>query len=255
MLKMDNLPYNSVSSRREHLFNLLRPVFELIGISCLSRPSLNGLDTALERLLPQRDGWFVEAGAYDGFQQSNSYYFARMKGWRGVLIEPLPQLAAICRQKRPESLVVSCALGAPESEGHTLQLQHAGLMTMVRGMLGDEEEERQRAADGLAVQGLPTNQQLVTASVRTLTSVLEETGTPPDFDLLILDVEGSELDVLRGLDLNRFRPKAICIEIRHENLADIKGLLKDQYDSPVHLTSNENYTDCFFKRAIYTPRR
>ncbi len=77
---MDSLLYKPISSRRNRLLNLLGPVFEFLGISCLSRPSLNGLDTALERLLPHREVWFVEAGAYDGFQQSNSYYFARMKG-------------------------------------------------------------------------------------------------------------------------------------------------------------------------------
>lgn len=255
MLKMNSLPYKPISSRRDRLLNMLRPAFEFLGISCLSRPSLNGLDTALERLLPQRDGWFVEAGAYDGFQQSNSYYFARMKGWRGVLIEPLPQLAAICRQRRPESLVVSCALGAPESEGHNLQLRHAGLMTMACGVLGDDEKERQRAAEGLAVQGLPTSEQLVTAGIKTLTSVLDMTGTPPDFDLLSLDVEGSEVDVLRGLDFKRFRPKAICIEVRHENLAAVQCLLQNHYEKPIHLTSNESYADCFFKLVQNTPDR
>ncbi|WP_395733437.1 FkbM family methyltransferase [Prosthecobacter sp.] len=255
MLKMDSLPYKPISSRRDHLLNLLRPVFEFLGISCLSRPSLNRLDTAIERLLPQRDGWFVEAGAYDGFQQSNSYYLARMKGWRGVLIEPLPQLAAICRQKRPESLVVSCALGAPESEGHSLQLRHAGLMTMACGVLGNDEKERQRAADGLAAQGLPTSEQLVTADIKTLTSVLEMTGTPSDFDLLSLDVEGAEVDVLRGLDLKRFRPKAICIEVRHENLAAVQSLLQDHYEKPIHLTSNESYADCFFRLVHNLPEQ
>lgn len=244
---MDRLPYNPISSRRDHLLNLLRPVSEFLGVSCLSRPSLNGLDRALERLLPQRDGWFVEAGAYDGFQQSNSYYFARMKGWRGVLIEPLPQLAAICRQKRPESLVVTCALGAPESEGLSLQLRHAGLMTMACGILGSDEKECQRAAEGLAVQGLPAEEQLVTASIKTLTSVLEMTGSPPDFDLLSLDVEGAEVEVLRGLDFKRFRPKAICVEVRHENLAAVQCLLQDHYEKPIYLTSNASYADCFFK--------
>lgn len=253
VLKMDCLPYHPVSSRRDRLLNLLRPVFEFLGIAWLSRPALNGLDTALERLLPQHGGWFVEAGAYDGFRQSNSYYFARMKGWRGVLIEPLPQLAALCRRRRPESLVVSCALGAPESEGTDLQLRHAGLMTMVCGAFGDEEKERQRAAEGLVVQGLPVAEQLVTAGVRTLTSVLVETATPPDFDLLSLDVEGLEVAVLRGLDLTRFCPKAICIEVRHENLAAVSHLLQGHYDRPLHLTSNENYTDCFFRRLQNVP--
>ena len=246
MLKMDNLPYNSVSSRRYHLLNLLRPVFEFLGISCLSRPSLNGLDAALERLLPQRDGWFVEAGAYDGFKQSNSYYFARMKGWNGVLIEPLPQLAIRCRQRRKESIVISCVVGAPEDAGSTVRLRHAGLMTMVCGALADEAAEHARAAEGLNGQGLPPLEQFIEAPVRTLTDVLAESNTPKNFDLLSLDVEGAELAALRGLDLQRFRPQAICVEVRHENFAAVQHLLEEQYETPTFLTHNASYADCFF---------
>ncbi len=246
MLKMDNLPYNSVSSRRYHLLNLLRPVFEFLGISCLSRPSLNGLDAALERLLPRHGGWFVEAGAYDGFQQSNTYYFAKIKGWRGVLIEPLPQLAKRCRQRRKESVVVSCVLGAPGDSGRTVRLRHAGLMTMVCGALADEATEHARADAGLKGQGLPPLEQFVEAPVRTLTDVLAESGTPPVFDLLSLDVEGAEVAALRGLDLHRFLPRAICVEVRHENLAAVQSLLADHYEQPVTLTTNASYADCFF---------
>lgn len=247
-MNSEQLPYRSIYSRRDQLINLVRPVLEYFRIGWLSRPALNQLDEKLEHLLPHLGGWFVEAGAYDGFQQSNTYYFSRLKGWRGVLIEPLPQLAAICRRRRPESLVVSCALGAPESDGTNLQLRHAGLMTMVCGAFGDEETEQRRAAEGLAVQGLPVAEQLVTAHVRTLTSVLLETATPPDFDLLSLDVEGLEVDVLRGLDLTRFRPKVICVEVRHENQAAVTQLLQDHYEPPLHLSSNKSYSDCCFKR-------
>jgi FkbM family methyltransferase len=250
---MDHLPYNAVSSRRDRLLNLLRPIFEFLGIAWLSRPSLNGLDIALERLLPQSGGWYVEAGAYDGFQKSNSYYFARMKRWRGVLIEPLPKLASICQQRRAESIVVSCALGAPEAEGSTLKLRHAGLMTMVCGVLGDDDKERKRAIEGLAMQGLPVAEHLLEVPVRTLTSVLKETMTPSDFDLLSLDVEGFEVDVLRGLDLQLYCPKAICIEVRHENLVAVTRLLQSYYEKPLHLTSNDNYTDCFFRRIQVEP--
>jgi FkbM family methyltransferase len=200
----------------------------------------------LERLLPQRDGWFVEAGAYDGFQQSNSYYFARMKGWHGVLIEPLPQLANRCRQRRKESIVISCVLGAPEDAGNTVRLRHAGLMTMVCGALADETTEHARAAAGLIGQGLPPLEQFVEAPVRTLTDVLAESDTPKNFDLLSLDVEGAEVAALRGLDLQRFRPLAICVEVRHENLAAVQRLLEEHYEAPVFLTHNASYADCFF---------
>ena len=38
----------------------------------------------------QKDGFFIEAGAYDGEVFSNSLYFELQKGWTGVLVEPNP---------------------------------------------------------------------------------------------------------------------------------------------------------------------
>jgi FkbM family methyltransferase len=242
----EHLPYRSIYSRRDRLKDLLRPMLEFFRIGTLSRPSLNQLDEKLERLLPRHGGWFVEAGAYDGFQQSNTYYFAKLKGWRGVLIEPLPQLASRCRQRRQEAIVISCVLGAPEDVGRTVRLRHAGLMTMVCGTMADAATEHVRAEAGLRVQGLPPLEQFVEAPVRTLTDVLEESGTPSDFDLLSLDVEGSEVAALRGLDLKRFLPRAICVEIRHENLAVVQHLLEERYEQPLFLTHHASYSDCFF---------
>ncbi|WP_395752795.1 FkbM family methyltransferase [Prosthecobacter sp.] len=245
-MKQEPLPYRSIYSRRDRLFNLIRPMLEWCRIGWLSRPSLNGLDLQLERLLPRRGGWYVEAGAYDGFQQSNTYYFAKMKGWRGVLVEPLPPLAQRCKKRRRESNVVCCALGAPENAGSTVKLRHAGLMTMVRGALADDATEHARASSGLQGQGLPPLEQFVEAPVRTLTDVLVETGTPWDFDLLSLDVEGFEADALRGLDLSRFVPRAICVEVRHENFTAVMKMLEEHYEKPIMLTTNASYADCFF---------
>ena len=51
--------------------------------------AINDLDKKLESFLPHRNGFYVELGANNGYDQSNSYYFELKKGWRGVLVEPL----------------------------------------------------------------------------------------------------------------------------------------------------------------------
>ena len=53
----------------------------------------------LEDKLPHRDGFYVELGANDGVRFSNSYYFEVNKGWKGVLIEPAPNLYVTCKKK------------------------------------------------------------------------------------------------------------------------------------------------------------
>ena len=58
---------------------------------------LNGLDLALLPWLDFRDGFFIEAGANNGVKFSNTLFFERYRNWRGLLIEPIPNLAADCR--------------------------------------------------------------------------------------------------------------------------------------------------------------
>lgn len=47
---------------------------------------------------------------------------------------------------------------------------------------------------------------------QTLTKILTENQFPDRFELLSIDVEGVDLEVLKGLDLKIYQPKVICIE-------------------------------------------
>lgn len=236
-------------SRRERVQAFLRPLCECLGLPMFSRPGLHGLDREIARRLPGRNGWFVEAGANDGFRQSNTYYLARFRGWRGVLIEPVAHLADECRIMRPESQVFQYALGAPESSGDSLPLRYAGLMSSICGSFKGEIDESQRAKDGQIVQGIPAQETLFRVPMRTLTEVLDESHTPPDFDLLSLDVEGYELEVLMGLDLQKYRPKAMCLEVRHMHMDSVRDLLAPYYDMQEPLHQSDHHADYWMVRV------
>ena len=62
--------------------------------------SLSRLDHKILKHLKKRFGFFVEAGANDGIQQSNTLYFEKHRNWRGILIEADPALASQCRKVR-----------------------------------------------------------------------------------------------------------------------------------------------------------
>ena len=48
----------------------------------------------------------------------------------------------------------------------------------------------------------------------TLNSILIEAKSPKTIDLLSIDVEGVELEILKGVDHSRFRFQYICVESR-----------------------------------------
>ncbi len=60
---------------------------------------------------------------------------------------------------------------------------------------------------------------VVDVPIRTLKDILEEAGAPRGFDFLSIDVEGHEIEVLRGIDLRRWRPHLIMIEDHVPNLS------------------------------------
>jgi len=212
MTSQDDNPIGRSYRRRKRK----RAIYELFKNYKYSTPGLEALDTKLAsyitKRLPKRDRFFIEAGANDGFSQSNTYYLARRHRWQGLLIEPVPGLAAHCKRIRPESTVVCSALGSKTDEGSTVQLHLAGLMSTVEGALGDQDTQQAHLDSANALQpGIA--QGIIEAPVRSLSSIIDEHRPQANIDLLSLDVEGYEAQALSGLDMSKHRPTFICIEI------------------------------------------
>jgi len=221
-----------------------RAVCERCGSARYSRPALNGLDRKLERYLDIDNGFFVEAGANDGFQQSNTYYFEKLRGWHGVLVEPIPELAAECRKNR-RGPVVEAALVAEDTPGATVPIRFAGLMSVLANPTASAIDPEQHVRTGLEVQHLPGSY-TVEVPARTLSAILDELGVTREIDLLSLDVEGAEPMALRGLDLRRHGPRFICVEAR--NRPEIDAALGSTYEMVEVLTECGLYQDLLFCR-------
>jgi FkbM family methyltransferase len=198
-----------------------RGLFERLGSRKYSRPARYDLDRRLHELLPDRPGTFVEAGAHDGYTESNTYYLERFRGWSGMLVEAVPELYRKAAKRRRHSTVVNAALVGPERENEEVVL-HFGDLTST---LGDPEHAR-HGLDNSGRRGYE-----VPVRGRTLSSLLDETGLGAP-DLLVLDLEGFELDALRGLDLDRHAPGLIAVEMLDMDAQRpaFDALLGDRYE-------------------------
>lgn len=186
------------------------------------RASLGQLQSILDRYLDFHDGYFVEAGANDGFSQSNSLFLARRRGWRGILIEPIPELASIARRWRSDAIVENICLVAPENTGQMMTMLDLDLQSVI---LSDNATEEQ-----LGSHAVPSDvrraQRLVKISAETLSGVLSRHGNPI-VDFLSIDVEGYELEVMRGLNLQIHAPRFILIETH--TVGEVTRLLGNLY--------------------------
>ena len=214
-----------------------RRTFETLGSYRFSRTGAHGIDDKLGAHLDLHGGFFVEAGANDGVNFSNTYYLEKARGWTGVLVEGIPDLYRACIRHRPRSRVFNCALVPPELEGEPITMHYSNLQSIVSGSLPYEHVEA-----GLRSQGERTYD--VTVPGRTLSSVLDEVR-PARFDLLVLDVEGYEADVLRGLDLERHAPGFALVEVLDESArGQIEEALGELYEEVERLTP----TDVLFRQ-------
>lgn len=200
--------------------------------------ALNALDSKMSKYLPE-GGFFIEAGANDGVSQSNTLMYEE-RGWKGLLIEPNPVKYNSCKINRPSAIVENCALVSDEYPEQTIKgyfshTQYAeSLMATIEGIKGSIEH---------------SDDALIEVPARTLASILEQHNIEK-IDWLSLDVEGYEIQVLKGLNLKKHRPRVILIELWDHQYENVKKFLEEAGYEQIDKLS---YHDYLFSDTIQAP--
>jgi len=177
---------------------------------------VNDLDVKIRKYTGTRKGFFVELGANDGVMQSNSLLLELLFGWRGVLVEPVEssfqKLLHNRRSGRNSIFRAACVGDAYEKD--SVDIVYSNLMSSAVGLESDVADPFAHAESGGVFLPADDPVRLEAVPARTLTSVLDESHAPRNIQLLSLDVEGAELEVLRGLDLTKYRIDWMVVECR-----------------------------------------
>jgi FkbM family methyltransferase len=201
--------------------------------------ALNALDKKLEYYLDFDNGYFVELGANDGVNQSNTLYFERFRGWKGVLVEPYqPNFENLMRNRSSINFFKNVACVGPSYKKSTISLAYSNLMTSTLGIESEISNPVGHAVQGADFWGGESF--IFDAAAQTLGSLLVEACAPVLIDLLSLDVEGVELEILKGVDHTIFSFRYICVESRkfdelHKYLTDLKYQYVEALSTHDHL--------------------
>lgn len=183
------------------------------------------LDKKLDVLFNHKtNGFYIELGANDGLEQSNTAYFEFYRNWNGILIEPSKNVFERCIQNRPKSIVYNLACVSNDYQNDTIEGDFDGNMMS-------------------SIGGLRNNRtSLYKVPVSTLEKILD-LNSVKDIDFLSLDTEGYELNILKGLNLDKYRPKYMLIEIYKKDFENILIFLNNNNYQLLSNFTNYNHID------------
>jgi FkbM family methyltransferase len=145
-------------------------------------------------------GYFVDFGATDGIELSNSYLLEKSYKWNGIVAEPSRHFHQLLTRNRSCAVDLECV---SDMTGQTVtfnEVSGSGLSSMAEYADSDWHGDERRGS--------------VQYDVRTvsLNDLLDRHGAPARIDYLSIDTEGSELAILSALDFESHLPLIITVE-------------------------------------------
>lgn len=177
--------------------------------------SQEGEDMILRRLFEnQTTGFYIDVGAHHPKRFSNTYYFYK-KGWRGINIDAMPGSMKVFNKIRPRDINIEKAI----SDQKQILTYYIFNEPALNGFSRELSEKRNNKSDYYI-------KDTINMETSTLEEILDQYLPPgQEIDFLSIDVEGLDFAVLKSINLNKYTPKVILIEILASNL---ESLLNDQ---------------------------
>jgi FkbM family methyltransferase len=163
----------------------------------------------------KRSGFFVEFGAGNGVDLSNTHLLEKQFGWSGVLAEPAESWLSSLRKERICAIDDRCVWNKSRDRVEFNEVDQPEYSTIAKYSSGDRHSEKRKRGRNYLVETV------------TLTDLLAEHNAPDCIDYLSIDTEGSELEILKAFNFQRYDVRLITVEHNYRNERDdIHRLLK-----------------------------
>ena len=187
-------------------------------------------------------GVFVDIGAHDGETLSNTFFYEKALNWKGLCIEPLPKVFKQLEQKRSCALVEGAAWN--ENTTKTFRLIE-GYSEMLSGLVDTYPQDHINRIESETKQSNQTVTDIDVKCYSILELLLQNNLTEIDF--LSIDVEGSELEILKSIDYDKIKIKVILAENNYSDSNLRSFLVSKGY----HFANRIAIDDVFILSGVY----
>ena len=194
--------------------------------------SQTGIDLILNNIFKsQKLGFYIDIGCNHPIYNNNTYLLFK-RGWNGINIDLDKDCIELFNIFRNKDININCALSS--SEGiRDLYFYHnkSPINTL------DKKTSDRQNTEIKSIKKIQTV---------TLNSVLEKIEIKNNIDVLCIDVEGHEIDVIKGFDIKKYKPKIVIVEFLDKSISklEVKNLdINHVLNSEIYsFMSKNNYT-------------
>lgn len=154
------------------------------------------------------NGYFVDFGATNGVEISNTYMLEKDFNWQGIVAEPAKVWHKELKNNRNCYIDTNCVWNV---SNQTIMFDEGSNSewSCISEFVSDESRIMRGNSNEYSVNTISLN------------DLLEKYNAPTEIDYISLDTEGSELTILEAFDFSKYTVKFITCE--HNDETEIKG--------------------------------
>ncbi len=235
----NNRRYRDLSSVIDFLKYLsVEHLKEALDVVSLARAQLHQDIFVLVLLDYKKKGFFVEFGATNGIDFSNTWLLESEFEWQGILAEPGKRWHKDLHKNRRCHISEKCVWKSSNENLLFNEARDGGFSTIDCFSFGDHHFESREKGAKYDVETV------------SLTDLLSSFNAPKSIDYLSIDTEGSELEILSTLDFQEWDIAIITVEHNFTDERDIIKRLLEKHDYKRVLSSISNVDDWYVKSYL-----
>ena len=182
----------------------------------------------------KEDGFFIEIGASNGIYLSNTYLLETEYKWKGICCEPIPDRFEELVINRPNSVCYNQAVYS--ESGLSLLFDIANNFDLLSGI--SEHIDAYKL-------NVDANKTCIEVQTISLLDVLDNANAPTFIEYMSLDTEGTELEIIKKFDFEKYTFGLIDIE--HNYIEPRRSEINNLLLSKGYVYEGENKWDDMYK--------